>query len=55
MLPAHADAVERSLHVTLDRLGRFDAEQVEERRHDVDRVVVLTPDLAASLRPGGPR
>ena len=52
---AHADAVERRLCVPLDRLRRLDAEGVEDRRDDVDRVVVLVADLAASLRAGRPR
>ena len=43
------------LRVPLDRLRRLDAEDVEDRRHEVDRVVVLVADLAAGLRPGRPR
>ena len=27
-------------------LGRFDTQHVEDRRHEVDRVVVLVADLA---------
>ena len=38
---AHAHAVELALDVALDRLGRLDAEDVQDRRHEVDRVVVL--------------
>ena len=42
-----------ALRVPLDRLGRLDAEQVEDRRHEVDRVAVLLADLAARLLPAG--
>ena len=48
---AHADAVELALDVALDRPPGLEAEDVEDRRHDVDRVVVLIADLAARLRP----
>ena len=39
-----------ALGVALDRLRGLDAEDVENRRHDVDRVVVLVADLAAGRR-----
>ena len=55
MLRAHADPVEGALRVALDRLGRVDAEDVQDRGHDVDRVVVLAADLAPGLRAGRPR
>ena len=45
----HADAVEVALDVSLDGLGSLDTEAVEDRRDDVDRVVVLLPDLAPGL------
>ena len=51
---AHADPVEVALHVPADRLRRIDAERIEDRRDEVDRVVVLVADLTArrdALRP----
>jgi hypothetical protein len=41
--------------VALDGLRSFDAETVEDRRHQVDGVVVLVPDLALGLHAGRPR
>src|SRR5262249_53599075 len=38
-----ADAFEWVLRVTLERLGRLDAEALVDRRDDVDRVRVLAP------------
>ncbi len=35
--------------MALDRLRRLDAEALEDRRDDVDRVVVLVADLAPAV------
>ncbi len=43
-----------ALGVPLDRLGRLDVERVEDRRDEVDRVVVLLADLTARLHAGRP-
>ena len=43
-----------SLHVPLDRPRRLDADAVEDRWRDVDRVVVLVANLAPGLDPLGP-
>ena len=42
-----------ALGVTLDRLGYLDAEDVQDRRHDVDGMVILVADLAAAVVPAG--
>src|SRR3954453_13613367 len=52
---AHADTVECALRVTLDRARRLDAEDVEDRRNDVDRMVVLVAQLAGRLDALRPR
>ena len=52
---AHADAVEVGLGVALDRLRRLDSEHVEDRRDDVDRVVILLADLTLGLDARRPR
>ena len=51
----HARAVEAALDVPLDGLRRLDAERVEDRGDDVDRMVILVPDLALGLDAGRPR
>src|SRR4051795_6161069 len=51
---AHADTVEVALGVARERLGRLDAERVEDRRDEVDGVVVLLADLALGLDAGRP-
>ena len=43
-----------ALGVSLDRVGRRHAQDVEDRRHQVDRVVVLLPDLSPRLDAGRP-
>src|SRR4029077_534485 len=52
---AHAAAVKVALHVTADRVRRLDAQTIEDRWDEIDRVVVLVTDLAASLDPLRPR
>ena len=52
---AHAHALDRVLGAALHRVGEFDAQAVQERRHQVDGVVVLVPGFAAgrdAVRPG---
>src|SRR3954452_3711320 len=51
---AHADALDRCLGHPFDRLGRLDAQTVQDRWDDVDRVVVLVPHLATRGGAGRP-
>src|SRR4029077_3101103 len=52
---AHAHAVEEGLRVTLDGLRGIDAKDIKDRRHYVDRVAILSADLAPGRRSRGPR
>src|SRR6185437_6173524 len=46
---AHAHTVESALGMPLDRRGRRHSQHIEDRRHDVDGVVILIADLTFRL------
>src|SRR6185437_16258390 len=52
---AHAHAVEGALRMPLDRCGRLHPQRIEDRRDDVNGMVVLLANLATHLEAGWPR
>jgi len=45
----HADTLDGVLRVALNDLRRFDTRAVEDRRHDVDGMVILVAQLVLAL------
>ena len=51
---AHTDTFNGVLCIAFDYLRRFDTHDIEDRRHDVDGMVVLVAHLATTLDPFRP-